>query len=262
MSHRQLTTQEKHDLHLQLAYFWKDRTPEERNAYANVLVFLVLTGDDPVAPAALEIIVHEIIKNPGTPMPVTSDYDKELRDQVAVVVMDKLRGATRDTPADETADATPGRPWQRLAAYHSEYAVDGGNFRAWVKAVAYRTAVDLVRRDPMATGSYALRPAVRTVPIDEWDDGEESVERWYNQTPLPLRIDVLHTLATTGKWLEEQDPLDSRILCLRVDHGLEYAEIAEQVALSTEAVRKRITRLRDKLRQYLREALALDGTAE
>ena len=108
MSRRPLTSQEERDLNTQLAFFWNGRTPEERNAYANVLVFLILTGEDPLASAAFEVIVHEIIKNSSTLLPFSIDHDEEFRAAVAVAVMDKLRGSKRRGKQPE--------PWQRLVA--------------------------------------------------------------------------------------------------------------------------------------------------
>lgn len=244
MPSRPLTAQEQQDLQIQLAYFWNGRTPEERNEYANVLVFLMLEDDDPVAPAAFEVIVHEIIKSPTTPMPFAGECDEELRSAVAVAVMDKLR-----TSED--------RPWRRLLEYQREHPGIGGNFRAWMRLIAFRTAVDVMRRHPLHANANTDPHWRETVPVDQWDDGTESMEQWYRETPLPVRLDVLRSLAVTGKWLERQDPLDARMLCLRVDHGLGYGEIAEQVGLTPDAVRKRVTRMRTRLRQHLDDPQAL-----
>lgn len=238
MPSRPLTAQEQQDLHVQLAYFWNGRTPEERNEYANVLMFLMLEDDDPVAPAAFEIIVHEIIKSPTTPMPFAGECDEELRAAVAVAVMEKLRTSEAD-------------PWRRLMDYQREHPGIGGNFRAWLRLIAFRTAVDVMRRHPLHANANTDPHWRETVPVDEWDDASESMEQWYRETPLDVRLDVLRTLAVTGQWLEQQDPVDARMLCLRVDQGLGYGEIAEQVGLTPDAVRKRVTRLRSRLRQHL-----------
>lgn len=269
MSSRPLTAQEQQDLHVQLAYFWNGRTPEERNEYANVLMFLMIEDDDPVAPAAFEIIVHEIIKSPTTPMPFGGECDEELRAAVAVAVMEKLRAGPAAAPASEPApapdgdpDAEPdvepdGRRWRRLIEYQREHPGIGGNFRAWLRLIAFRTAVDVMRRHPLHANANTDPHWRETVPVEQWDDTPESMEQWYSETPLPMRLDVLRSLAVTGKWLQEQDPLDARMLCLRVDQALGYGEIAEQVGLTPDAVRKRVTRMRTKLRQHLDGPAAL-----
>lgn len=274
MSSRPLSAREQQDLHVQLAYFWHGRTPEERNEYADVLVFLMLEVDDPVAPAAFEIIVHEIIKSPSTPMPFTVECDEEMRAAVAVAVMDKLRAAgpgsetpadsadvavderaaaPADAPADLPAARPHVRPWRRLSDYQRDQPGSGRNFRGWLKAIAFRTAVDLMRRHPLLAQPGTDPHWRQTVPVEEWDDTDESMEQWYNETPLPVRLDVLRSLAVTAQWLREQDATDARVLCLRVDQGLGYGEIAEQVGLTPDAVRKRIARMRRKLRQHLGE---------
>lgn len=243
-SQRRLTSREEQDLHTQLAYFWHGRTPEERNAYANVLVFLILTGNDPLASAAFEVIVHEIIKNSSTLMPFSTENDEEFRAAVAVAVMEKLRGG-------KVRGQAPPEPWQRLGAYHRDHDVANGNFRAWLKVIAYRTAVDLLRRHPMSRGQSRDRTWLRNVPVEEWDEGGQSVEQWYAETPLPVRLDVLRALVATGTWLQGQQQEDLEILCLHIDHGLRYGEIARQVGSTSEAVRKRITRMRRRLKAHL-----------
>lgn len=247
-SPRSLSPQEAQDVHTQLALFWKDRTPQERNAYANVLVFLVLTSEDPVAPAAFEVIVHEIIKNPTTPLPFSVEPDEDFRGTVAMAVMEKLRAA------GATGDVDEPRPWRRLIAYQRDNDVASGNFRAWLKLVAYRTAVDLLRQHPQSAGTRRARRWLRCVSLDEWDAGADSVEQWYNETPLPVRMDVLRTLVATAQWLQDLPEDDREILCLRVDGELGYQEIAARVSSTAEAVRKRIVRLRRRLRTHLDES--------
>lgn len=242
-SRRPLTSQEEQELNTQLAYFWNGRTPEERNAYANVLVFLILTGNDPLASAAFEVIVHEIIKNSSTLLPYSMENDEEFRAAVAVAVMEKLRGSKG------RGQAQP-EPWHRLIAYHRDHDVANGNFRAWLKVIAYRTAVDLLRRHPMSRGQRE-RGWLRNVPVEEWDEGSQSVEQWYAETPLPVRLDVLRALVATGTWLQGQQEEDLEILCLHIDHGLRYAAIAKQIGSTSEAVRKRITRMRRRLKAHL-----------
>jgi DNA-directed RNA polymerase specialized sigma24 family protein len=244
MSRRPLTSQEERDLNTQLAFFWNGRTPDERNAYANVLVFLILTGEDPLASAAFEVIVHEIIKNSSTLLPFSIDNDEEFRAAVAVAVMDKLRGSKgRGKQQPE--------PWQRLVAYHRDHDIANGNFRAWLKLIAYRTAVDLLRRHPMSSVQGGDRRWLRNVPVEEWDDGSQSMEQWYAETPLPVRLDVLRALVATGKWLQSQPQADLDILCLHIDQGLRYGAIAREVGSTSEAVRKRITRMRRRLEEHL-----------
>lgn len=256
MLRRPLTSQEEQDLHTQLAFFWHGRAPEERNAYANVLVFLILTGEDPLASAAFEVIVHEIIKNSSTLLPFSIENDEEFRASVAVAVMEKLRGSKAGRGGKPQRE-----PWQRLVAYHRDHDIANGNFRAWLKLIAYRTAVDLLRRHPMSAGPSSDRRWMRNVPVDEWDDGSQSMEQWYAETPLPVRLDVLRALVATGTWLQDQQPEDLEILCLHIDHGLRYGAIARQVGSTSEAVRKRITRMRRRLKEHL-DGIFSPGSAE
>jgi DNA-directed RNA polymerase specialized sigma24 family protein len=249
MSRRPLTSQEEQDLNTQLAYFWHGRTPEERNAYANVLVFLILTGDDPLASAAFEVIVHEIIKNSSTLLPYGMDNDEEFRAAVAMAVMEKLRGGMGRE--GKRRGKAPAEPWHRLVAYHRDHDVANGNFRAWLKIIAYRTAVDLLRRHPMSRGQSRDRGWLRSVPVEEWDESSQSVEQWYAETPLPVRLDVLRALVATGTWLQGQQQEDLEILCLHIDHGMRYGAIAKQIGSTSEAVRKRITRMRRRLKAHL-----------
>ncbi|ACY18171.1 RNA polymerase sigma factor [Haliangium ochraceum] len=248
---RRLNSKEEQDLHTQLALFWNDRTHEERNAYANVLVFLILNGGDVLAPAAFEVIVHDIIKHPTTPLPYCIEADEDFREAVAIAVMDKLRasGPVNGEGADDAAAQE--QPWRRLVGYQCDNDIASGNFRAWLKVIAYRTAVDLLRRHPMSVGSRGGRRWLRSVPIDDWDAGGQAVEHWYTDTPLAVRLDVLRALVTTGAWLQDLAEEDREMLCMRVDADMGYREIADRFDSTPEAVRKRIKRLREKLRDEL-----------
>ncbi|WP_428267215.1 RNA polymerase sigma factor [Haliangium sp.] len=235
-------------MHTQLALFWYDCTAEERDAYAGVLIFLVLSGEDTVAPAAFEVIVHDIVKDPTTPLPRTGESDEELRDAVAIEVMEKLRAVGRDEDSGEP------QPWRRLALYHETYTGGAGKFRAWLKVVAYRTAVDLLRRNTKIVGGREDRRR-SDIPFDDWDGSGRAVEEWAAQTPLPMRIDAIRTLQAAGKWLRTLPAGDREVLCLRVDDGLGHREIAARVGSTPEAVRKRIARLRGRLRHHLSRSM-------
>ncbi|GAB4533606.1 MAG: hypothetical protein Tsb0020_49460 [Haliangiales bacterium] len=230
---------------MQLAMFWYGCSAEERDAYANVLVFLVLSGEDTVAQAALEVIVHEIVKSPTTILPRGIEGDEEFRDAVAVAVIEKLRAV------GQLEDQGEPQPWRRLVSYDRSCDADSGKFRAWLKVIAYRTAIDLLRRHPLSVGSRSDRRWVRRVPLEQWDAGAQAVEAWRSETSLPGRLDAVRTLTDAVDWVGTLPAADREILCLRVDHGLGHREIADRVGSTAEAVRKRIARLRTRLKAHL-----------
>ncbi len=242
-----MSVPESRELQLQLDMFWYGRSQEERNAYANILIFLMLSGETVIAPAAFEVIVHDIISNPSTVLPRSAEPEDEFRRSVAIAVMDKLRAVG---PCNDQV------PWRRLQNYQRRNDLNRSNFRAWIRTVAYRTALDLNRKHDTCVGSGNRRRWVTQVPLEDWDCDKQGMEYFHHQTSLPIRLDIRRQLEIIAQWIGELKPLDYEVFCLRVDDGLAYGEIGHRTGLTTEAVRKRVTRLRSRLIDYLR---AVDG---
>lgn len=235
---------------MQLALFWHGCPLQERNAYANVLVFLVLSGEDLIAPAAFEVIVYDIIKNPSTPLPWSAEAEDDFRDTVAAAVMEKLRA--EGIPRGQTKP----RPWRHLASYQRDHDVSTGNFRAWLRRVAYTTAVDINRRHPMSVGSKGNRRWLRPVSLDDWDEGAQALDHWRAQPSLPMRLDMMRHLSEVADRLRHLPEKERDALCLRVDSGFGYRQMAQLLGCTPEAVRKRLARAR----RHLMKSLDLFGS--
>jgi RNA polymerase sigma factor (sigma-70 family) len=244
---QRLSPSEQRLLQMQLAMFWYGRPLQERNAYANILVFLVLKNEDVIAPAALEVIVHDIVKSPGTRLPWSMDGEDDFRYTVAAAVMDKLRAGG--------APQGQARPWRHLVSYQRNHDPCTGNFRAWIRRVAFTTAIDLLRRNPMSMSAQGKPRWIQPVPLDELDEADQALDHWRAQTSLPRRLDLMRTLIQIADRLHILSQKDWDILRLRVDSGLGYRQIAELLGCTPEAVRKRLTRARQRLLQDLDDIL-------
>jgi RNA polymerase sigma factor (sigma-70 family) len=246
-------SEQQHQVQLQLAMFWDGCSPQERNAYANILVFLVLKGEDVIAPAAFEVIVYDIIlKSPSTSLLIPQDIEnpEDFQHTLAAVVMEKLR--RQGVPRGQSRP----RPWRALAEYHQRnHDLCTSNFRAWIREIAKNTAIDLMRRHPMSVSTEGKRRWICRVPLEDWDDSTLAVEKWRSQTSLSLRLDILHGLAQIAGRLRLLPQKDRDVLRLRVDDGLSYRQIAALQGCTPEAVRKRLMRARRRLRQDLEDLL-------
>lgn len=233
--------------------FWDGCSLQERNAYANILVFLVLKGEDDIAPAAFEVIVYDIITNtPSTWLSIPEDIEnpEDFRNTVAAVVMDKLR--REGVPQGQSRP----RPWRRLAEYHQRnHDLCTSDFRAWIRKIGKNTAIDLMRRHPMSVSTKGKRRWICRVSLQDWDESSLTMEDWRAQTSLPMRLDILHGLARIAGQLRLLPEKDREMLRLRVDEGLGYRHIAALLGCTPDAVRKRLMRIRKRLRRDLEDLL-------
>lgn len=247
---QRLSPSEQLQLQRQLETFWHGRPLRERNAYANILIFLILRGGDAVAPAALEVIVYDIIRDPGTKLPWSMDQTDDFRDTVAAAVVAKLRA--EGVPRGHVRP----RPWRKLAAYQRKRQdLCSSNFHAWLRQVARTTAIDLVRCHPMSMGAKDHHRWRDHVPLDDFDEGNLAVEHWRAETPLPLRLDVMRSLGVIAERLGMLSQKDIELLRMRVGSGLGYRQIASLLGCTPEAVRKRLMRVRQRLLHNLEDLL-------
>lgn len=247
---QRLSPSEQRQLQLQLEMFWHGRPLRERNAYANILVFLILRGGDAIAPAAFEVIVYDIIRDPGMRLPWSMDHAEDFRDTVAAAVVAKLRA--EGIPRGHVRP----RPWRKLAAYQrKQHDLCNSNFQAWLRKVAKTTAIDILRGHPMSMGAKEEHRWRDHVPLDDFDEGSLAMEHWRAQTPLPLRLDVMRSLGVIAERLGMLSEKDMDVLRMRVDSGLGYRQIASRLGCTPEAVRKRLMRARQRLMHNLEDPL-------
>lgn len=102
--------------------------------------------------------------------------------------------------------------------------------RRWLYRIAYRRAVDLLRR----------RRLVRWESLDPLFETETG-----NLPPFEDRVIEGETLRAA---LAELSPQDVACLLLRVVHGFSAAEVGEIMGVSAEVITKRLSRARQRLR--------------
>jgi RNA polymerase sigma factor (sigma-70 family) len=108
--------------------------------------------------------------------------------------------------------------------------------RRWLYSIAYRRAVDLLRRKRLA----------------RWDALDPIAETEAGNLP-PFEDRVVEGEALRAALAELSSP-DVACLLLRVVHGFSAAEVGEIVGASAEVVTKRLSRARQRLRAvYLRQ---------
>ncbi len=131
---------------------------------------------------------------------------------------------TRDPAlAEDAAQEAFLRAFRALPRYRPE-----GSFRAWVRTIATRAAIDLLRRRrPEAAISVIAPPVARETSRDDAD----------------LLVAALAALA----------PIDREILIAREVEGAADREIARRLGLSVTGLRVRVHRARRKLRALFEE---------
>lgn len=139
-------------------------------------------------------------------------------------VLSAAKAITRDPGlAEDAAQEAFLRVFLALPHFRPE-----GSFRAWVRTIAARTAIDLLRRrKPETSISEVVQPVARETSRDDAD----------------LLLSALAALA----------PIDREILIAREIEGAADLEIARRLGLSVTALRVRVHRARRMLRAVFLE---------
>jgi RNA polymerase sigma-70 factor (ECF subfamily) len=140
-----------------------------------------------------------------------------------------------DAAADATQDAF-------ISAYRALSGFRGGSFRSWLLRIVTNACYDVLRahkRHP--TVSLDADPELDWA---EWTEGdEEPPEEFAERQDLGQLIQ---------RGLQEL-PDDQRVVMVLCDiHGMAYKEIARTLGVSLGTVKSRLSRGREKMREYLR----------
>jgi RNA polymerase sigma-70 factor (ECF subfamily) len=118
-----------------------------------------------------------------------------------------------------------------------------GSFKAWVGAIASRTALDMARKR-------------RDVPVDpqDWQDSDpgELVGRSRAQSPREA-VQSIERKALVAQAMASLTPQQRAILGLRLEEEMRPAEIAERLEMNPAQVRSQLSRAVARLRGQLQE---------
>jgi RNA polymerase sigma-70 factor (ECF subfamily) len=115
----------------------------------------------------------------------------------------------------------------------------GGSFRAWIYRLAWCAAQDH-RRDPYRNRTRRLL----TEEISGLVDAARSSLQPDRQHDKNVRLE---------KVLEQLDDADRTLVVLRIARGMSWRDVAEVLDLDEAALRKRFQRLKERVREFLRE---------
>lgn len=141
-----------------------------------------------------------------------------------------------DVAADATQDAF-------ISAYRALSGFRGGSFRSWLLRIVTNACYDVLRaRKRHPTVSLDADPELDWA---EWTEGdEEAPEDFAERQDLGQLIQ---------RGLQEL-PDDQRTVIVLCDiHGMAYREIARTLGVSLGTVKSRLSRGREKMREYLKE---------
>jgi RNA polymerase sigma-70 factor (ECF subfamily) len=139
-----------------------------------------------------------------------------------------------DAAADATQDAF-------ISAYRALSGFRGGSFRSWLLRIVTNACYDVLRahkRHP--TVSLDAEPEL---DWEEWTEGEEEPPEDYTE-----RQDLGNVIQVGLREL----PDDQRVVIVLSDvQGMAYKEIARTLGISLGTVKSRLSRGREKMREFL-----------
>ena len=139
-----------------------------------------------------------------------------------------------DAAADATQDAF-------ISAYRALSGFRGGSFRSWLLRIVTNACYDVLRsRTRHPTVSLDADPEL---DWEEWTEGEEEPPEDYAE-----RQDLGQVIQLGLQELPE----DQRVVIVLSDvHGMAYKEIAKTLGISLGTVKSRLSRGREKMREFL-----------
>lgn len=144
--------------------------------------------------------------------------------------------ANEEDAADLTQEALV-RVWQKLPDFRFR-----SSFSTWLYRLTTNLCLDFLR-------SKKRRP---TVPLEREDDGEPSLPEPRDPAPTPEEaILASEEQERLQKALAALEPEQRRLLALRVDRELNYAQMAEILSVPEGTVKSRLARAREALRKKL-----------
>lgn len=144
--------------------------------------------------------------------------------------------ANEEDAADLTQEALV-RVWQKLPDFRFR-----SSFSTWLYRLTTNLCLDFLR-------SKKRRP---TVPLEREDDGEPSLPEPRDPAPTPEEAALAsEEQERLQKALAALEPEQRRLLALRVDRELNYAQMAEILSVPEGTVKSRLARAREALRKKL-----------
>ena len=145
-----------------------------------------------------------------------------------------------DVAADATQDAF-------ISAYQALSGFRGGSFRSWLLRIVTNACYDVLR-------ARKRRPTVSLdadaeLDWEEWTEGDEEAPENYAE-----RQDLGHVIQLGLQELPEEQ---RTVIVLSDVHGMAYDEIAKTLGISLGTVKSRLSRGREKMREFLQASAEL-----
>jgi RNA polymerase sigma-70 factor, ECF subfamily len=133
-----------------------------------------------------------------------------------------------------------------LKAYrHLDQLRDAGAFRPWLAQIARRVCYQLKKRE-------ALLPLLQLSMLEQ--EGKEIVK---DEPPMEQQLATRQMKEMLDQAVRQLPPLYQEVYRLRDIDDLPGPEVKKKLGISPAAMKSRLHRARDLVRQYLDEALAL-----
>ncbi len=168
----------------------------------------------------------------GSPEEIYRELIKNYSGYVYAVVMNRLNRVGTREDVEDCVSAVFVEIYTSLGGF----SPDRGNIRAYIGSIADRKAVDFFRRLSYRQ-KFSGSDELPDVPSQ--DDTESETDRRLMKKRLWEAVEAL------GK-------PDSEIIILQYFYNMKLREIAKRLGMSTDAVRKRSLRARNKLKEIMK----------
>ncbi|MFB1051613.1 RNA polymerase sigma factor [Paraliobacillus sp. JSM ZJ581] len=128
------------------------------------------------------------------------------------------------------------------AYYHQHNIEDKSKWKAWLKTIVKRTAIDVLRK----------QQRMQTIPADDWLQNHIIIEnRCCSYVEEAMEKNIKYQQITNA--IESLNPSLRDVLYLKLHFDLTDKEIAQKLLISISAVKTRLYRARIKLQKLLKD---------
>ncbi len=166
-------------------------------------------------------------------------YFSELYDRYADKIFAKCLGMLKDpTLAEDAAQEIFMKVFLKLASFNHQ-----AKFSTWVYAIAYNYCIDLIRRN---------KKIQQTLSIDD-----EKAPQLADSVEISDAEFLEMDMQQLGKALDKIPADDRAILIMKYKDGLSIKELAEMTGKTENAIKMKLKRAKDKVREHYDKILLI-----